>query len=146
MCSKKVLVMSLLLILVLGACGGGSSGGNPVTPTPAPTQPTAPPSIPAANIIAFGQGQLLSCFFSQCDFQGEARNTGLGCADTVRGTTKLFNGSQQVGTTFSWTLESTRVIRVNEAFTYRTYVGSAVSAGSFNRYETEAAWTNVRCP
>ena len=91
MCSKKVLVMSLLLILVLGACGGGSSGGNPVTPTPAPTQPTAPPLIPAANIIAFGQGQLLSCFFSQCDFQGEARNTGLGCADTVRGTTKFFN-------------------------------------------------------
>ena len=77
MCSKKVLVMSLLLILVLGACGGGSSGGNPVTPTPAPTQPTAPPSIPAANIIAFGQGQLLSCFSHSVTFKERHEILGL---------------------------------------------------------------------
>lgn len=137
--------IAVAFCVATSGCGGGSSKSTMPTPT-APT-PTPPP-IAAARISASGQGEWLGCssISDRCDFQGEARNVGAGCADAVRGTTRFFNGSLQLGTAFSWTLSSTRVIRANEAFTYRTNSVPNTTTTSTTRYETEASWTNVRCP
>lgn len=58
--SRMVLVMSLLLVLVLGVCGGGqsSSVGNPVAPTPTPAPPApAPPT--ASSVVVSLDSQIL---------------------------------------------------------------------------------------
>lgn len=133
MTMKRLLAV---VCLASAACGGSS-------PAPAPTP------LPAATITPSGQGAWVNCstVLSRCDFQGEARNTGTGCATAVRGVIRFYDGGQQqLGSSDSWALPAAQIVRRNEAFSYLVFsVGPSIYTAS-SSYVSESAWTNVACP
>lgn len=128
----KHLICALTLGLLVSACGGSDNS------------PTAPPAAtPTASLTTSGTGQWVTCLGTLgCNFQGDARNVGAGCAGTVRGVTRFYDAAgTQVGVG-QWGLGS-RVIRPNEAFLYSTIERFANT--SITAYLTEPTWTNVTC-
>lgn len=128
----------VLVALSAIACGGNSS--TPASPSP--------PPLAAANLQASGQGSWVSCLRDDCQFQGEIRNSGPGCANQVRGVVRFLNPQgQQVGSS-EWLLAGSQVIRVNETVVYRSlYIsGAVIQSASNGTYRSEPAWTNVACP
>src|SRR5688500_15449835 len=84
----------LLAALVLVGCGGSS--------------PTAPKVTPAASLAPRGN-MTFSCGVD-CSFEGEAVNSGPGCAVNVRGVSRLLNNANiEIGRA-EWTLPG-RTIR-----------------------------------
>jgi hypothetical protein len=130
-----------IVILVGGVVAAGCGGkDSPVAPTP--------PPLAAATIQTSGTATWEACLSGNCLFQGEARNTGTGCAGDVRGVIRFFNAaSQQIGSA-QWVLVAGRIVRPNEAFVYRSTVhvdAAVVSNSNGGSYQSEPAWTNVAC-
>lgn len=135
---RRFMIAALLALVV--ACGGSNT---------APTRTPAPAPIPPAQIVSGGGGSFINCLLTidVCDFQGELRNSGAGCANDVRGIVRFFNASgQQLYTAFSWSLTATQVIRPNESFTFRARgVQPASGLQATATYRVEPSWTDVRC-
>ena len=96
-----------------------------------------------ANLVREGTGLWTNCKFGICDFVGDARNIGEGCAEEVRAVIKFFDtaGVQQ-GPSEDW--RSFSVIRPGEAFIYKvisTETIMDVSASS----QVEFSWTDTKC-
>jgi hypothetical protein len=133
-----------LVVLALGvsACSGNSPAGPSTVPPP-----------PAANLTSDGQGTWVNClpavgsFPGACQFKGDARNSGLGCATAVRGTIQFFDTANvQRGPSSEWTLASSRIVRAGETFSY-TATSQELSVVNVTRtYNLQFAWTNVACP
>lgn len=134
-------ILVVLAAVIAVGCGGNNGGSTPTTPTP--------PPLPAATITPSGSGSWAACLGDRaCLFQGEARNTGAGCASHVRGVVRFYGSQQQQVGSAAWALDVGRIVRPNEAFVYRSTVfveGSVIAASQGGTYESEAAWTNVPC-
>jgi hypothetical protein len=135
----------LVAALLASACGSSS----PAAPTAAAPPP---PPAPTANIVATAQGNWTSClpaiggFAGACSFQGEATNSGAGCAIDVRGVTRFYNSaSVQLGTTAAWTLTGSRIVRPGESFAYLTSSEDLPTVNAVSTYQTQPSWTNVAC-
>lgn len=128
----------LVLIIISAACGGSSS----------PTQP-APQPIPAANIVTDGGASWsFTPFATSALFHETMKNTGVGCAQNVRGVVKFFDqGGAQLGTSYNWSAPiNITTVRPSESFSYESgLIPIFVSSGS-KTYKSEPAWDNVRCP
>jgi hypothetical protein len=77
-------------------------------------------------------------------YQGEARNTGRGCATQVHGTIEFRHESMTPQTSI-WTLEPTRVVRPSETF---TYAGCCIEPRFGNltlAYSVTFDWQTVAC-
>jgi hypothetical protein len=145
---KQDLMMRRLLIVVVTVvmvgCGGGSTPTASPSPVPAPV-PAAPP-IPTASIVSAGGGSWSKCNNSGCVFNGPMRNSGVGCANAVRGTVTFNNGQNQPLGTYQWSISA--MVRPDEAFVFTTALGAIppnVSAAQGN-YLVSPSWTDVRCP
>lgn len=127
-------------IVVLVGCGS-------ITPT-APT-PLTP--IAAADLQVSGDGRWMACLsigldgLLSCDFSGELRNTGAGCATAVHGVTRFMSNGQPIGDGFSWTASAAMVLP-GEVVGYRSGTVPGTTVKATTSYSTEPAWTNVRCP
>lgn len=80
-----------------------------------------------------------------CSYEGEAENRGAGCARTVRGITRLFDGDGTEIARDEWSLESTRRIRVGETFLYEGCCFSVTQVNAARSTETEITWDESRC-
>lgn len=127
----RLAILVAVVALSVVACGGKDT-------------PTAP-AIQAANITTSGSGAWVTCIGGSCNFQGDARNVGAGCASTVRGVTRFYDAAGTQLISSSWGL-GTRIIRSGEAFTYKTvdFITPAQQAAAV-KYLTEPAWTDVGC-
>jgi hypothetical protein len=132
------------LVVLVGtvACGGS------VSPTSA--SPTSSPMAPA-NLQVSGDGRWMACLsigasvtLLNCDFQGELRNVGTGCATAVRGVTRFYSNGQPMDGSFSWTVDAS-VVLPNQIITYRTSSVPAAIVNATMNYLTEPVWTNVPC-
>ena len=125
------------LFLILAALAG-CSGSDPVEPPP----------LPLADLVVEG-GAWSSCtsytyIENNCDFVGEGRNRGTGCADDVRGVTRYYDDSDtQLGPTESWS--HIREIRPGEAFTYTVRNVPIGIVDATQSFASEVSCTNVRC-
>jgi hypothetical protein len=135
------------LILVLAVLASACGGSSPTAPSV-----TTPPPVAVANIVATAQGSWTSClpaiggFPGACSFQGEASNTGSGCAIAVSGVTRFYNSAHaQLGTTAAWSMPSSRMIRPGESFAYLTTSEDLSTVNAVSTYQTQPAWTNVAC-
>ena len=138
-------LFSVVLAMGLVSCDGRSTPTSPTLP-----QQTPPVTLAKANIVSAGGSQWVNCLFG-CAFQADGRNTGPGCARSVRGVTRFFDkGNMQVGASYSWSLAADAVLRVNELFTYRTVfsastvVPTAVVEATTS-FTTEFFWTDTAC-
>lgn len=122
-------------------------GGENLQPLTAPT----PPPAPSALLVAEARSEWVACNWlipssmggPQCALQGELRNRGSGCGVDVRGVTRFYNGQQQVGAAYSWSLPADQIVRPNESVVYQT--GLVANFTTTTAYVTEPSWTNVRC-
>jgi len=149
---QRELIMRRLLMVVVTVvmvgCGGGSTPTASPSPVPAPAPSPAPaaPPLPAANIVSASGGSWSRCSSVGCVFNGPMRNTGVGCANSVRGTVTFNNAQNQPIGTYQWSF--TAMVRPDETFVFTTALGaipSSVSAAQGN-YSVSASWTDVRCP
>ena len=145
---QRELMMRRLLIVVVAVvmvgCGGGSTPTASPSPVPAPAPAAAP--IPAASIVSAGGGSWSKCASSGCVFNGPMRNSGVGCANAVRGTVTFNNAQNQPLGTYQWSISA--MVRPDETFVFTTSLGaipSSVSATPGN-YLVSPSWTDVRCP
>ena len=84
---KPKRLVSVVLLLVLPACGegvgsGGGGGG-----------PTEPPIVEsAANIVADGGVEIGLCpgLGLECNYSQDYRNDGMGCGNNIRGKVRAF--------------------------------------------------------
>lgn len=135
--------------VIFGIVGCGSGFSSPTSPTT-----TALPSvIPAKLQVSGDQGQWMACLsigvggIVNCDFKGELRNVGTGCASAVTGVTRFYNASnEQIGEAVTWHLAVPPVIQPEEVVSYRSPSVPASVVHSTAHYFTEAQWTNVPCP
>ena len=119
----------IALCLVAVQCGGDDA-------------PTAP-SILSADLVFEGPLRFPNPNFcvKSCDYEGDARNLGAGCADSVRGVTTF---AKSAGSKDDWTLGS-RKIRPGEVFIFRgCCLGLTTTVGP-ETYITEIFWDNVPC-
>lgn len=147
-CRSFTAYASLLLVVTMVACGGGS--GGPSTPT----APTPPAPIPAASIVASGQAQWTPCLSDAigCAFAVSIQNVGVGCATDVSVVTRFYGtDSGQVGSDLAMAAIggglATRTVRPNEiiAISSVTFVTPAARS-VMSTYRLYPTWTNVRCP
>jgi len=146
---QRELMMRRLLIVVVTVvmvgCGGGSTPTASPSPVPAPV-PAAPP-IPTASIVSSGGGSWSKCNNSGCVFNGPMRNSGVGCANAVRGTVTFNNAQNQPLGTYQWSISA--MVRPDEAFVFTTALGAiplSVSTTPDGNYTVSPSWTDVRCP
>lgn len=127
LCGKLAAVALLLAgTLIPVACGGGSS--------------PPPPAVLAAH------GSLgFSCQLDDCTFSGEATNNGAGCADNVRGITRLLDSSGGEIAREDWSLSPSRQIQAGETFLYQDCCFSLTEVSSMSSYQTDVFWNNVSC-
>ncbi len=120
-----------ILVLTLIALAGCGDTGTGVLRT--------------ANLVREGTGVWTNCSFGICDFVGDARNIGEGCAEEVRAVIKFFDtaGVQQ-GPSEDWRLPSFRVIRPGEAFIYEV-VSSETIMDATASSQIEFSWTDTEC-
>lgn len=96
-----------------------------------------------------GNFQWESCTFG-CRFKLEARNTGSGCAEAVRGIVRLyldqaaFDSGDQLESA-GWSLPDTRRINPGEAFSYVATVSQGAAEASPAIYVAEFSWDDVAC-
>jgi len=135
----NVLVTMSIVCLSALSCGDKS-----------PTAPRVPP-IPSARIETSGTLTYNACrdWVAPggwlCNFKGEAKNEGQGCAINVRGITRLFDASNDKELAKSeWSLDAGRRINPGESFLYRGEIWVADVKEHY--YQTECFWDNVRCP
>ncbi|MGB5392049.1 MAG: hypothetical protein WBP10_17870 [Thermoanaerobaculia bacterium] len=120
------------LFLALQSCGRRSS-------------PTAPPlPLPSADIVPLGEMQL-GCRRGECEYRVEFRNDGPGCADTVWGSVRLYEGDELLASR-QWALDAPMVIHSGESFTVESCCLLRQDLEQSDSYETEAFWNDVRCP
>lgn len=133
MCRIARVVVAIVLSSTAAGCG---------EETPAEPETTVTP----ANIVASGPWSWERCG-STCEFRGEARNTGMGCAADIRGVTRLYDSQgDQIGGAISWRgAFLPDLVRPNEAFVYRTNTVASSVKDATQTYQSEAFWTNVRC-
>jgi len=113
-------------------------GAEPA-PTPVPVPQPAPAAIASEGSLAF---ELCGPGGSLCLFSGTARNTGTGCAENVRGVTKVVDAAGvQVGATAAWSYLSR--VRAGETFVYRECCLSPGLAPV--TYSTAISWDTVWC-
>ena len=108
--------------------------------------PADPTPIFAADLQGDGDLVVSRCFdqgsFLDCDYQGEIRNRGDGCADDVRGITRAFVDDEEFGRS-DWAIVA--LVRPGEAVLYEG-TGLAVPPGPEDwTYDTEVFWTDVAC-
>lgn len=119
-----------LTALLCGACDGDPLGLS------------STPTIPPANIVVNSGSKLRwECPFSQCRFEGEARNTGSGCAYNVRGVTKFYDANHAMLARADWTYASK--VRPGESFLYSGWIDPW--SGTVANFGTEFAWDDVSC-
>ena len=121
-----------ILVLTLIALAGCADSGTNVLRT--------------ANLVREGAGVWTNCKFGICDFVGDARNIGEGCAEEARAVIKFFDtaGIQQ-GPSEDWKLlPSFRVIRPDEAFIYEV-VSSETIMDATASSQIEFSWTDTEC-
>ena len=144
---RRLLIVVVTVVMV--GCGGGSTPTASPSPVPAPAPAPAPaaPPIPTASIVSAGGGSWSKCSTSGgCVFNGPMRNTGVGCANAVRGTVTFNNELNQPLGTYQWSISA--MVRPDEAFVFTTSPGAipaSVSATQGN-YSVSPSWTDVRCP
>lgn len=128
--------MRATFLCVLIAAAGIACGGN------TPTQPR----IPEAVLVQTGTFSFPICLAGLCTYQGEARNSGNGCAANVRGVTRLLAASGAQVATDDWALDTSVRIRPSELFIYRDCcIAQSVASQQGNTYRTTFSWDNVRC-
>lgn len=138
---KPKRLVSVVLLLVLPACGegvgsGGGGGG-----------PTEPPIVEsAANIVADGGVEIGLCpgLGLECNYSQDYRNVGMGCGNNIRGKVRAFQGDTLLETV-DWSLPTSLVIQVGEILTVEDCCITADTARAANRYFGEAFWNNVPC-
>lgn len=128
-------------LIVLGALMLAACGGSPAAPTPTPPVPTP---IPPASIVSTGGGSFSVCNQFGCIFNGPMRNSGTGCANTVKGTVTFFDAQQAGLGTFQWSIAAATVVRAGESFVFTTSLLSAALQATAT-YRVDPAWTDVRC-
>ena len=149
---QRGLMMRRLLIVVatvvIVGCGGGSTPTASPSPVPAPAPSPAPaaPPLPAANIVSAGGGSWSRCTATGCVFNGPMRNTGVGCANAVRGTVTFNNAQNQPVGTYQWSVLA--MVRPDENFVFTTALGAIPTSVSSidGNYSVSPSWTDVRCP
>jgi len=151
---QRDLMMRQLVIVVVAIVMGGCGAGSTPTPSPSPVPaasapapaPAAPP-VPSANIVSAGGGSWSRCTSAgACVFNGPMRNTGAGCAGSVRGTVTFNNAQNQPLGTYQWSI--TAMVRPDESFVFTTAPGAIppnVSSTEGN-YSVSPSWTDLRCP
>jgi hypothetical protein len=74
------------------------------------------------------------------------RNTGVGCANAVRGTVTFNNAQNQPLGTYQWSI--TAMVRPDETFVFTTSPGAIPTSVSDTQgnYSVSPSWTDVRCP
>jgi hypothetical protein len=80
-----------------------------------------------------------------CRYQGEARNSGTGCALRVRGVTRIHDGSGREIGRDEWSLDPARRVRQGETFLFE---GCCFSLGQVNfarSSRTEISWDDTSC-
>lgn len=126
--SRFALSAALTIAALAGvACDGDSS--------------PAPP--PPALLVAHGELGF-SCNID-CSFQGQATNNGAGCADTVRGITRLLDSNGDEIDSEDWDLDPARRIQPGETFLYQECCFSFTQMSAMSSYETEIFWNNLPC-
>lgn len=137
----------LVFALLCSACGADAPASPAAAPAPTPT----PTPAPTANVVSLTGAAWVSClpaiggFAGSCQLQGQIKNTGAGCAGTVRGTTVFLNGSQTIGSPAAWSVNASVVMRSGETLVYLTTSEplSVVNVGP--GYITTPSWSNVPC-
>ena len=120
------------MLLALAGCESGTGVAEP------------------ASLTQDSEGTWTECYginSINCDFIGDGRNIGLGCATDVRGVVKFLDAAGvQLGPSKSWSLPGfLRVVRPNEAFTFTVF---RIPQSIVNATETrlqEFSWTDVEC-
>ena len=126
---RGILVVTLL---ALASCESGTGVAEP------------------ASLTQDSEGTFTGCFGVNninCDFVGDGRNVGLGCATDVRGVVKFLDAAGvQLGPSKSWSLPGfQRVVRPDEAFTFTVFL---IPESIVNATETklqEFSWTDIEC-
>ena len=103
-----------------------------------------------ANLTHDGEGTWTECYgvnTVNCDFIGDGRNVGLGCATDVRGVVKFLDAAGvQLGPSESWSLPGfLRVVRPDEAFTYTVFLVPESIVNATEAKLQEFTWTDVEC-
>lgn len=103
-------------------------------------------SSPATPAVLSAHGTLgFSCQLD-CSFSGEATNSGLGCADNVRGITRLLDDDGREIAREDWSLDPSRKIRPSETFLYQDCCFSLTEVNAMSSYKTDIFWNAVSCP
>ena len=99
-----------------------------------------------ANLVTEGTGMWTNCKFGICDFVGDARNIGEGCAKEVRAVIKFFDTADvQQGPSEEWkNLPSFRVVRPGEAFIYMVISSETIMDVTASS-QVEFSWTDTEC-
>ena len=143
---QRLLIVAVTVVMV--GCGGGSTPTASPSPVPAPAPAPAPaaPPLPTASIVSAGGGSWSRCTSSGCVFNGPMRNSGVGCANAVRGTVTFNNEQNQPLGTYQWSFSA--MVRPDEAFVFTTAPGAIPTSVSSTpgNYSVSPSWTDVRCP
>lgn len=134
--SSRGWTMLILGSLLIVACSGGGGGGSSPTAAPMP-----------ANIVHTGVLTTTACAGGQCLYSLEHRNTGAGCANTVRGVVRLMNNNGGVVQRDEWVFNPGTMIRPGEAFVVDNeccFTTKNWKKADF--YTAEVSWNDFTCP
>lgn len=111
-----------------------------------PTAPPATPGAPAAVMVAEGEARWVACDSGACVFEGDAHNTGPGCATDITGVTSFFDAAGWDLGFIHWALEG--MVPPDTVVVYGGTAGPVASHIVFatRSYHTEMSWTTVSCP
>jgi hypothetical protein len=124
-------VLIVVVALIVAGCGGSNT-------------PTAP-AMPTANLSTQGNMTFSCSAFLGCTFQGEAKNTGQGCATNVRGVSRLLDPAGAEIDRADWNLVLSRKIRPAETFLYDGCCFTSIAVAAPGSYKTQLSWDDVGC-
>lgn len=142
---RSALSVVVFVVLVSG-CGGESA------PT-APSQPASvasvspPPVMPAAALeIVRGQVQFPSLDpVHGWTFTGEGRNSGVGCAASVKGTARFADANGATLQAIAFSLDAAQRIKPSETFMFQGCCLTEANGRASGTAAVTFEWENVTC-
>jgi len=133
--SRNTPFLAVLACLVLACADAGEFPSGPV----APPTPESSANVVASSGLSFGL-----CTTPGCQYFIEYRNEGTGCANSLRGTIRLYEDETLLESD-DWWLESTLLLKPGDSAPVEDCCFTPDGVRRRTRFATETFWNNVPC-